>query len=244
MSQLKHDAGSKETILLRHAAPKYNFSGRKLPKESTEITSSGNADYIASSLDSSAAHFPLKTDNAKYKPIAVVGASIQLPGTTTVGNFKTGISPFEPTQTVTAVNTVTHDSSCQNLSISRSHSNRSDSQNIPTEGVSVNLPLSLSDSASSQQNLSSTQYMQSSVNACATLAERNQLAAVPFMKKDHFYLVTEHGTWDANLKHLENERDQLKKELQVQLQVNSELKRLLVASVGDDLSQRVERLCR
>ncbi|XP_059158357.1 golgin-45-like [Physella acuta] len=43
---------------------------------------------------------------------------------------------------------------------------------------------------------------------------------------------------------LEYEKNRLKKELDIQLQVNSELKRLLVASVGEDLTQRVERLCR
>ena len=43
---------------------------------------------------------------------------------------------------------------------------------------------------------------------------------------------------------LEAERDALKQDLEVQLKVNAELKKLLVASVGEDLSQRVERLAR
>lgn len=46
------------------------------------------------------------------------------------------------------------------------------------------------------------------------------------------------------LKEVEKERDKLKVDMEVQLQVNSELKRLLVASVGEDLGERVQRLVR
>lgn len=46
------------------------------------------------------------------------------------------------------------------------------------------------------------------------------------------------------IKHLEEEKQLLKNQLEVQLQVNQELKKLLVASVGDDLQHRVERLTR
>lgn len=43
---------------------------------------------------------------------------------------------------------------------------------------------------------------------------------------------------------LEEEKQLLKQQLEVQLQVNCELKKLLVASVGEDLHHRVERLTR
>ncbi|XP_052215710.1 golgin-45-like isoform X2 [Dreissena polymorpha] len=46
------------------------------------------------------------------------------------------------------------------------------------------------------------------------------------------------------VKHLEEEKQMLKNQLEVQLQVNQELKKLLVASVGEDLQHRVERLTR
>lgn len=46
------------------------------------------------------------------------------------------------------------------------------------------------------------------------------------------------------IKHLEEEKQLLKTQLEVQLQVNQELKKLLVASVGEDLQHRVERLTR
>ncbi|WAR28761.1 ESTD-like protein [Mya arenaria] len=44
--------------------------------------------------------------------------------------------------------------------------------------------------------------------------------------------------------HLQEEKQMLKNQLEVQLQVNQELKKLLVASVGEDLQHRVERLTR
>lgn len=43
---------------------------------------------------------------------------------------------------------------------------------------------------------------------------------------------------------LEEEKQLLKNQLEVQLQVNQELKKLLVASVGDDLQHRVEKITR
>lgn len=46
------------------------------------------------------------------------------------------------------------------------------------------------------------------------------------------------------VKQLEEEKQLLKNQLEVQLQVNQELKKLLVASVGDDLQHRVEKLMR
>lgn len=49
---------------------------------------------------------------------------------------------------------------------------------------------------------------------------------------------------EDKIKQLEEEKQLLKQQLEVQLQVNCELKKLLVASVGDDLHHRVERLTR
>lgn len=49
---------------------------------------------------------------------------------------------------------------------------------------------------------------------------------------------------DTEKKNLQNEIDSLKSQLDVQFQVNSELKKLLVASVGEDLQYRVEKLMR
>lgn len=49
---------------------------------------------------------------------------------------------------------------------------------------------------------------------------------------------------DNEKKTLQNEVDSLKSQLDVQFQVNSELKKLLVASVGEDLQYRVEKLMR
>ncbi|XP_053404161.1 golgin-45-like [Mercenaria mercenaria] len=51
-------------------------------------------------------------------------------------------------------------------------------------------------------------------------------------------------TCSEKVKQLEEEKQLLKNQLEVQLQVNQELKKLLVASVGDDLQHRVERLTR
>lgn len=49
---------------------------------------------------------------------------------------------------------------------------------------------------------------------------------------------------EAEVQKLKEEVTKLKAELDVQCKVNSELKKLLVASVGDDLESRVERLAR
>lgn len=51
-------------------------------------------------------------------------------------------------------------------------------------------------------------------------------------------------TCSDKINQLEEEKQLLKQQLEVQLQVNCELKKLLVASVGEDLHHRVERLTR
>ncbi|XP_064638876.1 golgin-45-like [Lineus longissimus] len=50
--------------------------------------------------------------------------------------------------------------------------------------------------------------------------------------------------YNEKVKQIREERNELKKELEVQFQVNTELKKLLVASVGEDIQHRVERLVR
>lgn len=55
---------------------------------------------------------------------------------------------------------------------------------------------------------------------------------------------TVHCNCDSKIRQLEEEKQMLKQQLEVQLQVNGELKKLLVASVGEDLHHRVERLTR
>ena len=46
------------------------------------------------------------------------------------------------------------------------------------------------------------------------------------------------------LEKAEKEIEMLKSQLEIQLQVNAEIKRLLVASVGDDFERKVEGLAR
>ncbi|XP_074658556.1 golgin-45-like [Tubulanus polymorphus] len=48
----------------------------------------------------------------------------------------------------------------------------------------------------------------------------------------------------TQIEHLNQERNEFKSELDAQFQVNTELKKLLVASVGEDLQHRVERIIR
>lgn len=53
------------------------------------------------------------------------------------------------------------------------------------------------------------------------------------------------GPGDAEkLDKAKQEVQKLKSQLEIQLQVNAELKRLLVASVGDDFERRIENLAR
>ena len=56
--------------------------------------------------------------------------------------------------------------------------------------------------------------------------------------------TVEGPTTEEKLAKAESEIRMLKSQLEVQLQVNAEIKRLLVASVGDDFERKVESLAR
>ena len=49
---------------------------------------------------------------------------------------------------------------------------------------------------------------------------------------------------EEKLEKAEKEIEMLKSQLEIQLQVNAEIKRLLVASVGEDFERKVENLAR
>jgi hypothetical protein len=57
-------------------------------------------------------------------------------------------------------------------------------------------------------------------------------------------LSSEHLEFKNECERLQEENAGLKQQLEIQTQVNSELKKLLVASVGTDFQYRLERLLR
>uniref|UniRef100_A0A0B6ZXQ2 Golgin-45 n=1 Tax=Arion vulgaris TaxID=1028688 RepID=A0A0B6ZXQ2_9EUPU len=250
----KLDTGSKETVLVRQAVPKYNFIARKLPKEPSQT---GSSELAASSSEhigtastqttlSNASYvnnFSLKTDSQKQKPVAVVGASLQTPLTSDAakGTLKTSTAP----QTYASASRSNHYSTT-NLEFSRNNdSDKNDNWNSPTEGVSLNHPVDASHCAPLTMSLSKSTTINNKSSMVTETTNQISAASVRFLQKETVNLASDdHFRYDEHLRKLEIERDIFKKDLEVQLQVNSELKRLLIASVGDDLSQRVERLCR
>lgn len=257
LNKPKSDIGTKETVLVRQAVPKYNFSARKLPRQSGDTSSqaAGSATgksevqetenkLTAQTFLSGGSNFPEKLDGIKSKPVAVVGASLQSSLTACRGDDKVGLGLPQLTQSSSVQRGHFQICCTQDItSVTRECGTDSgNSRNIITEGMSVNISETSRDSPLSVKPLSGTssQAHHLSTNVLPKSHVANHTIALPllYQQRNSLDFIPEEC-----IEQLENERDKLKEDLEIQLQVNAELKRLLVASVGNDLCERVEKLC-
>ncbi|GFR88141.1 Golgin-45 [Elysia marginata] len=237
-SKVSSPSGAKETVLLRKPAPKYGFTGRKLPKE--PVNSSTPTQPPASTPQViSSSHLPLpsnaSTKPQQERPVAVVGASFhshassvadfrakgEYPGMTLDHQDPQSLSSSSSTPNLLFTGQAEADAA-----VSASQSNKNSSK--LSQSTQQTLPGTAQSQYLSEQN--------TSPNASTT--EENQA------ESEGDKTLSSGPSLGEQLQAVREERDKLKTELNAQLQVNTELKRLLVASVGDDLYERVENLCR
>lgn len=243
-------SGAKETVLLRQAVPKYNFNARKLPREcpenvvlesrtdnpSSETKETGH-DLTKISQMISVSNFAQKTDSHKLKPVAVVGASLQSTLTGDRRCSQKDADSLQPTKLSSVASF--HD-----------HTKKLDQQDGDVRELSSHLSVrglrnSSLLSTSLTRSESACNHPSSDVVNPRTRTDHILALPSPFPQNEDLNLTL--GEYVRSYEHfklLENECDKLKRDLEVQLKVNAELKRLLVASIGDDLSQCVERLSR
>ncbi|RUS69221.1 hypothetical protein EGW08_023017 [Elysia chlorotica] len=237
-------SGAKETVLLRKPAPKYGFAGRKLPKESvtgvtpspahpsdstvSEISPSsdkGNQVQLSNTLNNGLS----SSTKPQQKPVAVVGASFH--------SHASSVADFCAKGQISSVDhqsALASSSSSPSLADSGESAVASSVQNLDTAELrSKNLPDSLQPQWYLQDRNASNSSITEDFQAGDASAE-TESSSVPSALPSQ----------SEQLQAVKDERDKLRKELNAQLQVNAELKRLLVASVGDDLYKRVENLCR
>ncbi|KAI8743624.1 golgin-45 [Biomphalaria glabrata] len=234
MSSPKPATQGKETVLLVQAKPKYNFqNARKLPKEVTKpdglkekvknvsLSEPEKLEILHNQLSQETSNGLSKSQASR--PVAVVGAS----RSRIVQEKNTVIKPMSRVASSLATVSFNSASARQN--------------NLP---VQENVPQILSSSYSSSStfpleltpSVANTSPLKDTPKKAPEIASGTDVSVGVFPRA----LKCEE---DGKIAALEKERDKLKKDLEVQLQVNSELKRLLVASVGEDLFHRVEKLC-
>ncbi|GFN74098.1 DNA-directed RNA polymerase subunit [Plakobranchus ocellatus] len=245
-SKATSSSAAKETVLLRKPAPKYSFDGRKLPKnpETTVLEISSGKKHLANFGQDGSSNFQtgqnIRSNSSltletkvQQKPVAVVGASFQ-----SNKDFDAGFSKEEHVDTAKIPV-----SKNQNAYLFKSPS----------------VPISLGSSTACNQNstltLNSLSQSNELVNSHSHVDSSRQTQSSPLQQKTSgASIVVPHDapmsectqplSQSEQLQTVREERDKLRTELKAQLQVNAELKRLLVASVGDDLYERVENLCR
>ncbi|XP_005102586.1 golgin-45 [Aplysia californica] len=245
----KTNSGAAGTVLLRQAQPKYNFQGRKLPKETpgNKNNSDSSSDAVIMSSQSLSASNSMRKGG---KPVAVVGAQTNSSSEKS-HEAKTQLVAASPISSVSSMPNLTPgtNSSASGYIPGSGHVAGSDSSkdSHSSLGMSSNQRTSLPVSASfsSQPDFANMQNSNSTVRQ-ATMGTGDSL---PSLEASHAQTLAVQVLQNVHsgreqLEAVERERDSLKKDLEVQLQVNAELKKLLVASVGEDLSQRVERLAR
>ena len=234
-------SGAKETVLLRKPAPKYGFAGRKLPKEPVNTGLGHSSGSTPSTISSSPSERNKQVSltntglvsgaSPQQKPVAVVGASFH--------SHSSSVADFRAKKELT---TGDHQSA-QLLGSASSTPNLVDSVGGATTATLTSQVKNLNPFESSTLNnhgsIKPQWYIQGQNASNASITEENQAGD----------MINERGMASSSslseeLQAVKEERDKLRKELNAQLQVNTELKRLLVASVGDDLYQRVENLCR
>ncbi|XP_046335273.2 golgin-45-like [Haliotis rufescens] len=205
MQAAQKKTSPQETVLLRHAKPKYDFQGKKLNKKTSKPQTSKPESNQVSSLPPPTqtietqpnvssnnqqqvqyfAEHDFKTKTAGVvRPVSVVSAATQLPAVQSTG--QTIQLPQKPIQVITPV------------------------QGCTPQPRESHVPVP---------------------NPSATILQLEQELGLVRPSKD------EH-------ERLRQENKHLKQDLDVQHKVNTELKKLLIASVGEDLERRVERLAR
>lgn len=242
-SKVRNSSGAKETVLLRKPAPKYGFAGRKLPKEPVKLPETPSSGLPVQAINS-----PLGVKNPQLsssgtksqqgKPVAVVGASFHSHALSVAdfrakGEYSGGISDQQSTllfsssaSTPSLIANVQEEDHCQaGLNASR----LSNTTTIQKAVLGTN----------GNSHCQSQWY----------LTDQNTLTSNTSLNAGKTEELDENTSWsiqslNEQLQATKEERDKLRTELNAQLQVNAELKRLLVASVGDDLYERVENLCR
>lgn len=105
-------------------------------------------------------------------------------------------------------------------------------------------PASTAPQAVSQPGASDDTQTAGGRGAPSAVSLLETVAGVPVPDADLLAHAVEGPSDAEKLRKAEQETEMLKSQLEVQLQVNAELKRLLVASVGEDLERRIENLAR
>ncbi|XP_076453776.1 golgin-45-like [Babylonia areolata] len=223
-----------ETVLVRHPLPKYSFQGKKLPKESpASLPPRPLQPQEASAVISAAVPVRGMTQNASDIGSAVGDrkAAAVRPFTASTKPDPAPVYNLKPNAAVVAPNV-------------RSGGGRKDR----------NEPGRMSDS--------SVLVGSESVKATPSGGERGKgkevsvtyLPSVPAVSPESVEIpipdaallahAVEGPSLSEKLEKAEKEIAMLRSQLDVQLQVNAEIKRLLVASVGEDFERKVENLAR
>ncbi|CAL1545344.1 unnamed protein product [Lymnaea stagnalis] len=244
----KQENGTKETVLLRQALPKYNFQqARKLPKETMVDGSHSENPIREDNLLQTQTTFGINSELLKpssSRPVAVVGASHHIrPQPDTVNDKLLTGQPNLPVLPMPVSQTYNSASLRQALiPQSKEHPTAENPHHRTTVTGDVDTTTTFKPQMTIRQSvdLLQSENLSSSPVIAAHCGSNNS----SIQNSTSVTMVSSDTLSSDNITRLEHEKDELKKELKIQLQVNSELKRLLVASVGEDLSQRVERLCR
>ncbi|KAL4220182.1 DASH complex subunit Hsk3 like [Mactra antiquata] len=253
-----------ETVLLRNPLPKYSFETKKGPSGVTKKNTSNETDNTSekskiSSDEKTATKVGAQEDTVNAKGVNIVAENVEnihhkilennssTPSINIVSNFPSKpMNPSTCTTTLTAIPKSDNSEKPVNkvgpISKNSGHilthsvsdsvinsTDRSQSGTIQHSDISLPSTTETSETPSSQNTV---------CNTCQNTAESAENLV------DRSTEETKGCKCSEKLKHLEEEKQMLKNQLEVQLQVNQELKKLLVASVGEDVQHRVERLTR
>ncbi|KAK7090221.1 hypothetical protein V1264_010048 [Littorina saxatilis] len=261
MSKNQQNA-SPETVLLRQPLPKYNFQARKLPKEapatktppqSTQSANLSSTPTVQSSTPTTQNTYvsqpypqtslPDNSHNGSAAPR--ISSTMHRPNSESslhsgADRRSAAIRPFSlsarqtdisgavrPMAAVVAPNlrpgTASQEKGAVKFDLGASGNAGAPTAEAVLEGKSGALPVT---------------FLQS---APVVYSEAND---IPVPDAALLAYAVEGPSTAEKLERAEKEIEMLKAQLEVQLQVNAEIKRLLVASVGDDFERKVENLAR
>ncbi|XP_041347002.1 golgin-45-like [Gigantopelta aegis] len=242
--QNKEVPGGQETVLLRYPLPKYDFQGRKLAKTPAEMTDKCRTNLIQETgltTEVSKKHdsdHGLKNEkdakNMKEKEIRTQNISV----CSSVNNVQPISS--SSSQTVQPQSNISSAVMGHRTEILSSNTSQSCTVSIDTQPVCVSC-------RSTKEKDNSSGFSEHRTIQVSSSSSRYEPAksSGPGGSPSSQWQTQQAFLLNSNQESkLREENESLKSQLTVQLKVNSELKKLLIASVGEELETRVERLVR
>ncbi|KAH9512370.1 Golgin-45 [Bulinus truncatus] len=246
MSSSKPVAHAKETVLLVQAKPKYNFqNARKLPKEikATNYSIDSRSEITISNDNSQSLKLyePEKLEMVHAQTGTELGIRSNASRPVAVVEASRSQADVESNIKTKASQALSLSLSAPSFNSASARQNQSLVEETTPSAQSGHISLGLKPSYDSAHAGSNENLICRNSLVCKNIFDPRPTDSIT----SSFLQMIKHDEGDREtINVLEQENSRLKADLEVQFQVNSELKRLLVASVGEDLSQRVEKLCR